>query len=198
MYVALNISSHNIKILTMKGRRVVTWASADLPEGLVRDGLVIQPQAAGEAISLLFKSTGIQKNNVIVSIAGLSFTYRFISLPRMKPRLLDEAILRAAKKEISLPLDELYVSWQPMQNKGDEQEFFVIGVPRNLIDATGQTFKIAGIELYLMDVRPLALARAAHRSNAIVGNITADCFEIVFITHGLPSVIHTINQIGRA
>lgn len=193
MYIALNISSHNIKILSMKGRRVVTWATADLAEGLVHDGLITQPEAVGEAISALFKSTGMPKNNVIVSIAGLSFTYRFISLPRIKPGLLDEALLRAAKKEISLPLEELYISWKPLRSKGEEQDYFIIGVPRNLVDATVQTLKIANIEPYLMDLRPLALARAAHKNDAIVVNMESDCFDIVFITNGLPTVIHTIS-----
>jgi hypothetical protein len=197
MYVALNISSHDIKILSIKGRKVATWASADLAEGLVRDGLILQPQAVGETISRLFKSTGIPKNNVIISIAGLSFTYRFITLPKMKSSLVTEAILRAAKKEISLPLDELYVSWQPMPNKGEEQEYFVIGVPRNLVDAAVQSLKIAGVEPYLMDVRPLALARAANRSDAIVVNMEPDCFDIVFITQGTPTVIHTISPRGE-
>jgi Tfp pilus assembly protein PilN len=193
MYVALNISSHNIKVLSLKGRQVKKWASADLTGGLVRDGLILQPQAVGEAINSLFKSTGIPRDNVITSIAGLSFTYRFINLPRMKPSLLEEAILRAAKKEISLPIDELYVSWQPIPGKGDEQSFFVLGVPRNMVDATVQTLKIASVEPYLMDLRPLALARMANRSDAIVVNMDADCFDIVFIANGLPTVIHTIS-----
>ncbi|MBN1160480.1 MAG: pilus assembly protein PilM [Dehalococcoidales bacterium] len=197
MYVALNISSHDIKILSLKGRKVVTWASADLADGLVQDGLILQPQGVGEAINRLFKSTGIPRNNVIISIAGLSFTYRFITLPKMKSKLITEAILRAAKKEISLPLDELYVSWQPMPSKGEEQDYFIIGVPRNLVDAAVQSLKIAGVEPYLMDVRPLALARAANRSNAIVVNMEPDCFDIVFITQGLPSVIHTISPRGE-
>ncbi len=132
MYVALNISSSNIKILSLKGRQVKKWASLALPGGLVRDGLILQPEAVGEAINSLFKSTGISRERVITSLAGLSFTYRFLSLPRMKPSLLEEAILRAAKKEISLPLDELYLSWQTLPVKGDEQTFFILGVPRNL------------------------------------------------------------------
>jgi hypothetical protein len=44
-----------------------------------------------------------------------------------------------------------------------------------------------------MDVRPLALARAAHRNDAIVVNMESDCFDIVFINNGLPAVIHTIS-----
>ncbi|MCK4862945.1 MAG: pilus assembly protein PilM [Dehalococcoidales bacterium] len=193
MYVALNISNSNIQVLSLKGRQVKKWGNLVLNDGLVRDGLILQPQAVGEAIDSLFKSTKIPRENVIVSLAGLSFTYRFLSLPRMKPALLEEAILRAARKEISLPLDELYLSWHPLPGKGEEQEFFVLGVPRNLVDAMLQTLSSAGVEPYLMDLRPLALARTANRGDAIVVNLESDCFDIVFIANGIPKVIHTIS-----
>jgi Tfp pilus assembly protein PilN len=193
MSVALNISSRNIKVLSLKGRQVKKWSTIDLAGGLVRDGLILQPQAVGEAIDSLFKSTRMPRDNVVTSIAGLSFTYRFLSLPRLKPSLQEEAILRAAKKEISLPLDELYLAWQSIPGKGEEQAFFILGVPRNLVDAAVQTLKFAGVTPYLMDLRPLALARTANRRDAIVVNLEPDCFDIVFITNGLPTVIHTIS-----
>jgi Tfp pilus assembly protein PilN len=193
MYVALNISNSNIQVLSLKGRQVKKWGNLALANGLVRDGLILQPQAVGEAIDSLLKSTKIPRENVIVSLAGLSFTYRFLSLPRMKPALLEEAILRAAGKEISMPLDELYVSWHPLPGKGEEQEYFVLGVSRNLVDAMLQTLSIAGVEPYLMDLRPLALARTANRGDAIVVSLEPDCFDIVFIASGTPKVIHTIS-----
>lgn len=193
MYVALNISNSSIQVLSLKGRQVKKWGNLAIDNGLVRDGLILQPQVLGEAVDTLFKSTRIPKENVITSLAGLSFTYRFLSLPRVKPALLDEAILRAARKEISLPLDELYLSWQPLPGKGDEQAFFVLGVPRNLVDAMLQALNVARVEPYLMDLRPLALARAANRGDAIVVNLQPDCFDIVFIANGIPRVIHTIS-----
>jgi len=192
MHVTLSINNRSIKILSVKGRQVKKWGNLALTNGLVRDGLILQPQAVGEAIATLFKSTGIPKDKVITSLAGLSFTYRFLSMPRTKPALLNEAILRAAKKEISLSLDELYLSWQLLPGQGDEQSYFLLGVPRNLVDALEDTLKIAGIEPYLMDLQSLALARAANRRDAIVVNMEPDCFDIVFIANGIPAVIHTI------
>jgi Tfp pilus assembly protein PilN len=198
MYVALNISSNNIKVLSLKGRQVKKWASAALADGLVKDGLILQPQVVGEAVNSLFKSTGIPRDRVVASISGLSFTYRFLSLPRMKASLLEEAIIRAARKEISLPMDELYLSWQSLPSKDSELSFFVVGVPRNLIDAAVATLKAAAIEPYLMDLRPLALARTADRTEAIVINLEPDCFDIVFITGGVPMVTHTLIPRGES
>ena len=197
MQVTLCINDHSIRVLSAKGRRVQKWGSAALPKGLVREGLILQPQAVGEAIDSLFKSTGIPKDKVITSLGGLSFTYRFIDMPRLKPSLLDEAIMRAVKTEISLSLDDLYLSWRPLPGQGEEQTYFVLGVPRHLIDALVTALKIAGIEPYLVDLRSLALARAACRRDAIIVNMESDSFNIVFISGDMPSVIHTVYALGE-
>jgi type IV pilus assembly protein PilM len=197
MYATLNISATGIKLLSVKGRQVKKWGDAPLEPGLVRDGLILQPKAVGETISALFKSTRIPKERVITSLTGLSFTYRILSLPRMKPALLEEAILRGARKEIPLPLEELYLSWQLLGGKQDEQDFFILGVPRNLIDGMIQTLAEAGVEPYLMDLKPLALARAAHREDALIVDLEPDCFDIVLVVKGVPAIMHTVTPKGE-
>jgi Tfp pilus assembly PilM family ATPase/Tfp pilus assembly protein PilN len=197
MYVSLEISNSNIKILSLKGRQVIKWGSAALKGGLVRDGLIMEPQSVAEAVNELFKATGIRKENVAVSLAGLSFTYRFLNLPRMKQALLEEAVMRAARKEMSLPPEELYLSWRSIPGKAEEQSFFVLGVPRNPVDAAVKALNIAGIEPYAMELQPLALARAANRRDAIAVSIDSECFNIVFIADGIPRVIHTLSPRGE-
>jgi type IV pilus assembly protein PilM len=193
MNVALNISQKNIKIISIEGRRVKKWGMAEIPPDLVSDGLILKPQTLGPLISDLFKKVGIPRERVTCGIAGLAFTYRFITLPRMKPGLIEEALLRAAKKEISIPLEELYVAWQRFPDTGNEMSYFVLGVERNRIDAMVETLKSARIEPYLMGIRPLALTRIAERSEGILVNFEESCFDIVFMSGGLPRVIHTIN-----
>jgi hypothetical protein len=196
-YVSLEISNSGIKILSLKGKRVKKWGRIDLKAGLVRDGLITDPPSVAAAISELFKSTGIRKEGITVSLAGLTFTYRVLGLPRMKPALLEEAIMRAARKEMSLPLEELYLAWQTVPGKTEEQSFFVLGVRRNLVDAVARTFGLAGIEAGTMELQPLALARAANRRDAIAVSLDPDCFNIVFIAEGVPVVIHTISPRGE-
>ena len=198
MSVALNICEKDIKILWMNGRRVKKWAALETPPGLVRYGVILDPAAIGLIVKDLFKSSGIPREQVIMSVSGLPFTYRFLKLPRIKSGLVTEAIMRAAKKEFSTPLEELYLSWQQLPDEGDEFSFFVLGVSVNLVDAMVATLKAAGIEPYLMGVRPLALARIAERSDAIIVNIEDSCFDIVFVSGGIPRVIHTITPRSEA
>ena len=193
MYTTLNISNNNIRVLSMKGKRVYKWGNAPLTAGLVRDGLITQPEVVGETIRDLFKSIKVNREKVIVSISGLAFTYRFLNLPRLKQDLLEEAILRGFKREISLPLEDLYLSWQALPGEEDEQTFFVLGISRYLIDALVQTLEAAGVEPYVMDIQPLALARVANRANGIIASLEPECYDIIIIVDGLLTVVHNIS-----
>ncbi len=197
MQVTLDISATSIRLLSAKGRQVEKWGSLPLAPGLIRDGLILQPKAVGAAIAELFRSAEVPKRQVITSLTGLPFTYRILSLPRTKPAGLQEAIQRAARREMPLPPEELYLSWQALDDGYDEQDFFVLGVPRNTIDALVQTLTEAGVKPYLMDVKPLALARAANRGDAIIADLEADYFDIVLVANGVPAVMHAVTPRGE-
>ncbi len=197
MYVTLNITATSIRLLSVKGNQVERWGSAPLAPGLVKDGFILQPKAVGAIISSLFKSAKVPKQKVITSLTGLSFTYRILSLPKTKSALMEEAIQRSARQEIPLPLEELYLSWQAINGKQEELDYFVLGVPRNPVDAVIQTLAEAGIEPYIVELKPLALARAANRGDALIVDLEPDCFDIVLVAKGIPTVIHTITPRGE-
>jgi Tfp pilus assembly PilM family ATPase/Tfp pilus assembly protein PilN len=196
-HVTLNISSGSVRLLYVKGSRIKKWESAPLPPGLVRDGLILKPKVLGAVISNLFRSSGVPGERVITSITGLSFIHRIMSMPRMKVDSEYEAIQRAADKEIPLPVEELYLSWQAIDGGQDEMNFFVLGVPRHPVDVLVQTLQEAGIRPYMIDLNPLALARAANRENAIIVALEPDCFDIVMVADGMPVIMHAMTPRGE-
>jgi len=192
MPVTLSINATSIRLLSVKAGRVKEWGEARLEPGLVRDGLILEPKTVGAAIDALFESTKTSKERVVTSLTGLPFTYRILSLPRMKPALVEEAILRGARQEIPLPLEELYLSWQATGSRHNEVDFFVLGVSRNLIDAIVETLQEAGVKPYIIDLKPLALARAANRVDVLVVALEPDCFDVVLVASGIPAIMHSI------
>ncbi|MFC1967506.1 pilus assembly protein PilM [Chloroflexota bacterium] len=197
MQVTLNISPVSIRLLAAQGKQVKLWGEAPLEPGWVKDGQILETKAVGETIAQLLKSTGIPRDRVTVSLSNLPFTYRFLNLPKMKPSLQAEALRRAASREIPLPLEELYLAWQVIASRDNEQDFFLAGVSRNLIDAVVRTLAEAGLEAHIMDLKPLALVRAAGRENAIIVDMEADSFDIVIVTEGAPVIMHTVNPRGE-
>ncbi len=164
---------------------------------MVKDGFILQPKAVGKAIDALFKSAKAPREQVIISLTGLAFTHRIISLPQAKPELLAEAIERAARKDFPLPPEELHLFQHTLGDRDGETDHFVLGVPRSLIDTIDQTIKQAGITSYEIEPKPLALARAANRKDAFIVSLEHDWFDIVLVADGIPSVMHTITPKGE-
>ena len=188
----LSIEASSIRVLTLNGRRVERWGRTPLAAGLVKDGLIVQPKAVGQAVDALFKSLGEPKSRVIVSLSSVRSAPRLLTLPRAKRALLEEAMRRQAKKEMPLPLEEIYLSWQPIGEKDDEREFFVLGVPRPIVDAQVQTLVESGVKPYIMDLKPIALARAVDHRDALIIDLEPDAFGIILVTDGVPAIWRTI------
>ncbi|MCX8126586.1 MAG: pilus assembly protein PilM, partial [Dehalococcoidia bacterium] len=192
MTVALDITPSVIKAISFRGTKVDKAVRTPLAAGLVREGLILQPAAVGAVIAGLFRSSGLPGDRVAVSVAGMPYSYRTITLPKIKPSLRDEAIGRAARREIPGPVEELCLSWQLLRQTAEELEYFVVGVPRSAVSAVSATLRAAGVRSFLMDLRALALARAVGVGQAIVADIGTDSIEIVIVAGGVPVVLHSV------
>lgn len=187
----LHIEASSIKGLVLKGRKVVWWDGAPLEPGIVRDGLVLEPRELGRAIDALFTAGQVPRDKVILSLNGLHSTFRILTVPQLKPMQMADTIRRVAKKEMPLPLDELYLSWQPMRSSGNKQEVFVLGVPREAVDVLVKAIGYASIKPYVMDLKALALARVANRADALILDLEPENFGITLIANGFPAIMRT-------
>jgi len=144
------------------------------------------------AINTLFLEKKMPKSGVIASLTGLRSVPRIFSLPKIKSALLEEAIQNEAEREMPVPLEELYLSWQRLGVKDSEHQFFVLGVPRNLLDTEVQTLAQAGIKPYIMDLKPLSLARAVNREEALIIDLEPQNFDLVVVVGGIPVIMRTV------
>lgn len=192
MQMTLSIGATGVRLLTVAQRQVKRWTSAPLAPGLVREGLITDPQAVAAVINELFSSLKAHRQRVAVSVTGLPFTHRILSLPQVSANLLAEAVLRSAKQEIPLPLDELYLSWRVVARRDDGLDVFVLGASRNPVDAVAETLKQAGIKRAVLDLKPLALARAANQSSALIVALEPESFDVILVANGIPEVMRSI------
>ncbi len=191
MPLAVVLGNQNIKLLSARNGTVGKWETVSLPSGLIKDGYILNPPALAKILDGLFTSLKLPRREVVVSITGLSFTYRLLLLPVMKKGLQREAIERAMRREIKVPLEELYLDWQVFSVRAQQMNIFVLGVPRPPIDALLKTMEQAGVALAGVDIKPLALARAAGQSLAVIVGFEPDWFDIAIIAGGVPVTLHS-------
>ncbi|HEY55007.1 MAG TPA: pilus assembly protein PilM [Dehalococcoidia bacterium] len=196
--VTLFIRDDSVNLLIMAGKRVEKWASLPLEPGLVSQGLVVEEAQVANKLKELFKLEKIAAGRIIAGLSGHNSVYRIINLPELPEAVLPEAVKREAKRVIPVPLEEVYLSYQPLPPTEGETRLFLAAFPRNAADALHRTLHQAGLQPYIMDLAPLALCRAVNEPRSIIVNTKSDNTDIIVMTERIPQVIHRLSLPGEA
>jgi len=188
--VTVNIEERSLRLLTARGGKVEKWVRIPLGPGLVENGLVRDPARVGLALDTLFTQHKVSKKGVITSLTviGLGSTSQIFELPKMRPNLLRDAVMREARRVMPVPVEELYLTHQVIGEREDTQQVYVLGAPRDLVNAQINAFQIAGIQLKAMDLKPLALVRAVNRRDAVIADLESENFHVIVVRHAIPDI----------
>jgi len=89
---------------------------------------------------------------------------------------MEETISREARKEMPISPETLYLSWQSVPADDSLQRIYVLGVPRDLVDAHVEALQAARLVPYVMDLKPLADAARRLSGHLQQHRLGADIF----------------------
>ncbi|MFC1860401.1 pilus assembly protein PilM [Chloroflexota bacterium] len=184
-----------VKLVEVRGRDVVKWASLSFEPIMSEDGVILEPQTLSTVVRQLIRSSGIRAKNVIASVGGLYSVSRIVAVSPLEPGgvIGRDSVLGAIKDVMPLPLDELYISWRVITGDDGVQQYFVVGVPRDVVDAEMQALRLAGITPHVLDLENVALARAVNKERALILNIERYSYDIVIVVDGIPKIMRTVD-----
>lgn len=186
--VTLCLEDTVVRMVLFKGKAVCKWSSLPLEPGLVKDGVVQDKETVSQRIRAFFADNGVSTREVVASVSGIHSIHRLLSLPPALPRhVLSEAVEREAGRVVPVALEELYLSWQALPAP-NETLVCLVGLPRQTVDVLIDTLRLSGLKPRLMDVKPLALARAVDKRDAIVIDFQSLDFDIVVMVEGIPQL----------
>ncbi len=191
--ITLYVEDVSLRLLVAKGKNVEKWADLVLEPGLVKDGVITDEVRVAAVITQLFKSHSLSSKKVIVGLSGLRCLIHLISLPLLPKALLAEAIKQEMVTIIPVPLEQFYLAWQIISTRGGEMQVFVVASPRDAVDALVKTLRRARIQPYLMNLKPLTLARVVKEKTAVIVDIQPADFDIVIMVDGIPQTIRTLS-----
>lgn len=192
----LNITADTIKALSRQGA-ALKKQEAPLSPGSVKNGLILQSETVGRDIKQLFHTGRLSSGSVVCTISGLPFTYRVITIPGMEAKAFHEAVIRTARKELSVSADEMYLSWQAYPQDNGEYHVLVAGITRHPVDSLIKALSAAGISPWLLDLPHLALARMCPQKDAVIVDFGRDCSNIVIIADGVPRGLHMVPALAE-
>ncbi|HLE81013.1 MAG TPA: pilus assembly protein PilM, partial [Dehalococcoidia bacterium] len=191
--VTLNIEDTCLRLMVVKDKEVRLAVSQPLEAGLVKNGTVVDRQKLSQAIGDLFQSHGVANGKVVMAISGINAFYRLISQPPVPSDMLAEAAKREAERVMPVPLSELHLSYQVLSSSKIESVLGLVGLPRIPTEAQVETLRMAGLNPYVMDIKPLALVRAVSEPEAIFIEVQEATFDIVLTVDGLPQIIRSLS-----
>ncbi len=190
--VTIDIEDNGIHVVQVKGRRVEKYGDARLEPGLVQDGVVLDTATVAERLKELLRTRGISERKVIAGVSGIHSIYRLVRTPVLPKSMMGEAVKREMGRVMPVSLSEIYSSWQAEPVSNVENVICMVGLPRNTVDAMMQTLALAGFEVTMIDVNPLALARVSDEKNALVINVQSGSFDIVVMINGIPELMRSL------
>jgi len=189
----VHIDDSSIRVLVTTGKQLRKHATMALDPGLVRDGVVLDQDAVALKLRQLWREQKIGTRRVIAGISGINCLYRLLVLPELPRNLLPEAVRREAGRALGVSMEQLYISWQSIPSLKGETLVYLAASPKNAVDAMVSTLRKAGLDPYLMDLKPLALARVSTEASAIIVDLQPTSFDIVVALAGMPEVLRSVS-----
>ncbi len=189
---SIYISDVSIKLMVARGREIEKWVTAPLDSGLVVNGIVTDPESLGTKVSGLLREYEIKSNKVIAGLSGLNSITRIITIPGVPAKVIKEAIYHEAERELPVPLDSVYLSWQIIRETYQEMKVLLIAYARNAIDPLMNALKKAGITPYFLELAPLALARSVNHPTSVVFDVRPGEMDIVVMIDNIPELSRSV------
>ena len=191
--VTISVETTCLRVAVVRGRQILRGASEPLPQGVLKNGQVTDTAVFAQTLSRLLKKLNAPRRRAVVSMTGQGAMVRILNLPSVPERMLGEAVQREARRELPLPLDELYLSWQALNGRSPGKlSIFTVSVPRLALDSNIAALRQAGVRPSAMDLKPLALVRAANHSDAALADLDGSNGNVILVRDFVPYIVRSV------
>jgi len=130
-----------------------------------RDALLLATQNISQSLEELLKTANIKSKRVSFSIPDFSTFFTTIEFPQMERKELEEAVKYEARRHVPLPLSEVVLDWQSIDEelpleKRRKIRVLLVAVPRGVIEQYKSTAQAAKLELSSLEAEVFSLIRA--------------------------------------
>jgi type IV pilus assembly protein PilM len=162
--VGLDIDGRYLAAAQVAGGRLTQSASYELPEGLVRDGEVVDAAALADHLKTFASEAALPKS-VRLGVANQQIVVRVVELPRIEDEKQRDAAVRfQASEAIAMPLDEAVLDHQvagyaEALDGTPRMQVVVVAARRKMVETLLEAVKAAGLKAEGVDLDAFALVR---------------------------------------
>ena len=163
--VGLDLDGDFLAAVTVADGRIQSAVSAELPEGVMRDGEVVDSDALGDVLKEIFRAGALPKD-VRLGVANQQIVVRQLELPRIEEdKDLEAAVRFQAAEAIAMPLNEVVLDFQRVGDSVDGEgnartNIVVVAARESMIERLVSAVRSAGLRPVGIDLNAFALVRA--------------------------------------
>lgn len=163
--VGLDLDGDFLAAVVVAEGRIQSAMSAELPDGVMSDGEVVDPDALAHVLREIFRSGALPKD-VRLGVANQQIVVRQLELPRIEDdKALDAAVRFQAAEAIAMPLGEVVLDFQRVSDGVDAEgnprtHVVVVAARETMIERLVQAVRGAGLRPVGIDLSAFALVRA--------------------------------------
>src|SRR5436190_3154167 len=162
--VGLDIDGRYVAAVQAESGRLTSVASRELPEGLIRDGEVVDPDALADHLKRFASEAGLPKR-IRLGVANQQIVVRVVELPQIDDAAERAAAVRfQAAETIAMPLDEAVLDHQVVgyarpEGGAPRMQVLLVAARSSMVEALVTAAKQAGLKPESIDLDAFALVR---------------------------------------
>ncbi len=166
-FIGINIGNYSIKAIEVKsvGNSFELLNISQVPSatGTIENISVGNLEAPTNDLQKLLKSNAFRTKNAVFSVPESLVFSRLVTLPKVKPEEVDDAINFAMKSLIPVPLDNLNIAYSFIEERKTDtntfESWYVVGIQKALADRFKELASRVGLNLLAIETEALALIR---------------------------------------
>jgi Tfp pilus assembly PilM family ATPase len=170
------------------------WANVPFDPSLLRSAAVADPLGLGRVINAAFEAGKLSRRGILCALNGLQAVSRHLTLPAVGKGSMEKIVEREIRRIMPAAQEDNFIYWQVLEGRGEVQKrVYVLSVPRGPLLSLLEALRAAKVRPAVMDLKPLALARAANRKDAVVANLESTSVDVVVVVDDIPAMIRSIH-----
>ncbi|MDI6602652.1 MAG: type IV pilus assembly protein PilM [Patescibacteria group bacterium] len=175
-FLGIDIGTSAIKLVELSGWRekrklenygeIKAEAFFEKPfRTLEKNILVLSEREIAQAIKALKEEAKIKTRQCIFSIPDFSTFFTNFELPLMTKEELSEAVVYEARQHIPLPLGEVTLDWEVIEDKASDREktklkILLVAVPNEVINQYQEIARLSNLQIWALEAEVFGLFRS--------------------------------------
>ena len=174
----LDIGSSIVKVVELaEGRAgefgLQSFATMPMPRDIIAEGTIKDPAVVTEAIKECVDRAGIKTTAAVISISGREGITKRVSLPRVSPKELADAITLEAEHHIPFAVDDVFLDYQVMGESGNAMDVMLVAVKRVKVLEYVSAVEDAGLQAVVVDLDDFAIQNQYEQGHRAEGEAVA-------------------------